>query len=223
MTTRSPMPTHGNRSPPTRRCCTTWSRTIPSSAAAGGHHCRRPGKAPRTAKSDRCSAMITALCRASGSSHRRGQESDGPDPRQCRRDVARRCAAPIAASPAAASKRPIEPSVRSRAGNAVAVVLIALSSLFIRHDIKARVRAERRAAELNRQLDAHAIGIGSHEQGTGGLLLFGFARSPCPPCAASRSSDALRGIARRIGTAGKDHLSRICAAADRMGSSSTTC
>jgi CHASE3 domain sensor protein len=119
----------------------------------------------------------------------------------------------------AARRQSAQSSLRSvLVGSAVAVLLVALSSLLIRHDIKARIRAERLAAQFNRQLDAHALEL---EATNKELEAFCYSVSHdlrAPLRSISGFSDALReDCAQQIGTAGQDHLSRICAAADRMG------
>jgi CHASE3 domain sensor protein len=118
-----------------------------------------------------------------------------------------------------ARRESAQSSLRSvLAGSSIALVLLVVSSLFIRHDIKARVRAEGLAAKLNQQLDAHALEL---EATNKELEAFCYSVSHdlrAPLRSISGFSDALReDCAQAIGPEGNDHLSRICGAADRMG------
>jgi len=119
----------------------------------------------------------------------------------------------------AARRESAQSSLRSVvAGSGIAFVLVAISSLLIRHDIKVRVRAESLAADLNRQLDAHALEL---EATNKELEAFCYSVSHdlrAPLRSISGFSDALReDCGGTIGQEGTEHLSRICAAADRMG------
>ncbi|MDB5324175.1 MAG: multi-sensor signal transduction histidine kinase [Phycisphaerales bacterium] len=103
-------------------------------------------------------------------------------------------------------------------GSGLAFVLVGFSGFVIRRDMGARDRAERHVRELNQHLDQHAAQL---EAANKELEAFSYSvshdlRAPL------RSIDGfskaiLEDYADKLDADGKDHLRRVCGAADRMG------
>jgi CHASE3 domain sensor protein len=103
-------------------------------------------------------------------------------------------------------------------GSLLAGLLLLTAGILIRHDIKARIRAEQLAKTLNLKLDMHALEL---ETTNKELEAFCYSVSHdlrAPLRTISGFSDALRDdCAQQLSTEGNSHLLRICSATDRMG------